>query len=129
MQDAAMQEALDEAGLAGSIIGGPLSQYVFKKRGRHHEVLVYLMEVSTCNGDWKESHERLRQWAVLKDARDLIDRPHLFQILLMAATRIANLGRTANIVSNGPPALFPTLQIDASSSKADTNPVISNRDD
>ena len=108
MQEAALQEAFDEAGLTGVIIGEPLSQYVFKKRDKKHEVLVYLMQVQSCNNEWKESHERSRQWVSLETARGLIDRPRLAQLLLAAAARIVTLN------PNSQPALFPNLQIDAS---------------
>lgn len=103
-----MQEAFDEAGLAGAIIGEPLSQYVFKKGGRNHEVLVYLMQVHSCNNEWKESQERLRQWVPLETACGLIDRPRLVKLLLKAAARISTLNPGAQS------ALFPNLQIDTS---------------
>ena len=107
-QEAALQEAFDEAGLSGVIIGEPLGQYVFKKRDKKHEVLVYLMQVQSCANEWKESHERLRQWVSLETARGLIDRPRLAQLLLTAAARIVTLN------PNSQPVLFPNLQIDAS---------------
>lgn len=108
MKAAAQQEALDEAGLEGTIIGDPLCQYDFKKRRKHHEVLMYLMQVQKCNSEWKESDERKRKWVSLEKAREMIDRSKLTRLLNAAAARIASL-------ETGPPTLlFPGLKIDAS---------------
>jgi ADP-ribose pyrophosphatase YjhB (NUDIX family) len=108
MKAAALQEAVDEAGVEGMIIGEPLSQYVFKKRGKRHEVLVYLLQVQKCNHQWKESGERTRQWVSLEKARELIDRSRLTRLLDAAAARIATLDPGLS------PALFPNLQMDGS---------------
>ena len=115
MKAVALQEALDEAGLEGAIIGEPLSQYDFKKQRKRHEVLMYLMQVQTCHNEWKESGERARQWVSLEEARELIDRSKLDQMLNAAAARIATLK------PGSPPTLFPNLQIDAN--QASTQPL------
>lgn len=87
---AALEEAREEAGLVGVIHGNQLGQYGYNKKGKTFEVLMWLMQVEHCEESWKEAHERSRVWVRLAEARRLIDRPHLDQLLMLAANRLAN---------------------------------------
>ncbi len=87
---AALEEAREEAGLEGRIQGAQLGQYGYRKRGKTFEVLMWLMQVEAVADTWKESTERSRLWVRLNEARRLLDRPHLDQLLLLAANRLAN---------------------------------------
>jgi 8-oxo-dGTP pyrophosphatase MutT (NUDIX family) len=87
---AALDEAHEEAGLIGRIHGTQLGQYGYNKKGKAFEVLMWLMHVELCEPTWKESQERSRVWVRLAEARRLIDRPHLDQLLMLAANRLAN---------------------------------------
>lgn len=88
LEQAALKEALEEAGLTGEIIGG-LGHYVYAKNGRSLGVGVLLMEVSVVRDEWKESRQRRRLWARADEARRLLCRPHLVDLLAAAVERLA----------------------------------------
>ena len=96
--EAALKEALEEAGLRGIIVGPPLAIYEYSKRGQRRSVTVMLMEVQHCDDVWHESHERERCWASLAEARLRIERPNLIQLLQTAIDRVKSLqdGEFAN---------------------------------
>jgi 8-oxo-dGTP pyrophosphatase MutT (NUDIX family) len=87
IEQAALKEALEEAGLLGEIIGG-LGHYAYAKDGRSLDVGVLLMEVSVADDHWKESHQRRRLWAGADEARGLLCRPHLQRLLAAALERL-----------------------------------------
>lgn len=86
---AALDEAREEAGLIGKIHGTQLGQYSYRKKGKVFEVLMWLMQVESAFENWKESTERSRIWVKLAEARRLLDRPHLDQLIMLAANRLA----------------------------------------
>lgn len=89
LEQAALKEALEEAGLLGEIVGG-LGHYAYTKNGRSLDVGVLLMEVSSVHDEWKESHQRQRLWAGAETARELLCRPHLRRLLAAAVERLDN---------------------------------------
>lgn len=108
---AALEEAREEAGLVGKIHGNQLGQYGYNKKGQTFEVLMWLMQVELCEETWKEARERSRVWVRLSEARRLIDRPHLDQLLMLAANRLANPDAPAGGVAWSP-AIFSPLGFD-----------------
>ncbi len=88
---AALAEAHEEAGLTGWIAGEPLGQYTYKKNGKQWTVTAVLMVVDDCSKDWKESTERRRKWVSLKQARRLLDRPNLVDLLEQAIERLSSV--------------------------------------
>ena len=88
VRDAALREAWEEAGVTGRIVGDPLGQYRYTKRGRRQSVTVLLMAVENCSDDWVEAGERRRRWASRAKARRLLDRTDLIQLLQAAVERI-----------------------------------------
>lgn len=91
--EAALAEALEEAGLTGRIAGDPLGRYKYKKRGQMQSVLVLSMEVDSFSDVWQEADERERRWASLECARGLLDRPALARFLDAAIERHAGTGQ------------------------------------
>ena len=81
LEKAALNEAKEEAGLIGRIIGEPIGTYAYKKGGRKWTVTVMLMAVDGCSDQWKESDQRLRKWVSLQEACFLLGRPKLIQLL------------------------------------------------
>ena len=104
LQDAALSEAWEEAGLSGIIVGPPLGQYDYRKKGKEHQVVTWLMQVHASSPTWKESAERSRQWVSLDRGFVLIDRPRLAELLALAVKRIADVGPM-------PAVLFPSLDV------------------
>jgi len=86
--EAALKEAIEEAGLHGRVIGEPIGCYELQKRRCEYTVIALLMEVSHCDDVWKESGVRQRRWAKPKEAHGLICRPNLRQLLDVADTRL-----------------------------------------
>ena len=85
---AALNEAWEEAGLTGKIVGDRLGSYRYSKNGIERDVEVLLMEVASCEDDWKESRERQRSWASADEALQLISRPNLTRFLRHAIDRV-----------------------------------------
>jgi len=58
----ALQEAWEEAGLAGVLCGEPIGSYFYEKWGSTYHVTVFVMQVTEVAADWPESSERRRRW-------------------------------------------------------------------
>ncbi len=86
--EAALKEALEEAGLHGRVIGEPIGCYEFEKKGQPRTAIVFLMEVSKSDKVWKEVDVRQRRWATAEEAFRLVSQPQLLQLLCAADTRL-----------------------------------------
>jgi 8-oxo-dGTP pyrophosphatase MutT (NUDIX family) len=81
LQQTALQEAWEEAGLVGTLKADPVGKYEFKKLGRVHQVVVFRMNVKHAKRDWPERKRRRRQWLRPRDALSLIEHAKLRKIL------------------------------------------------
>jgi phosphohistidine phosphatase len=88
-EETALKEALEEAGLRGRIIGGPLGSYEDYKWGTTLDVTVLLMEVDYCEDQWPEASLREQCWADPAEALRLVAKPDLKRILRSAIERIS----------------------------------------
>ena len=88
-QETALQEAWEEAGLHGRIVGEPLGLYHYEKWDSELEVTMYLMEVERAAANWPESGVRKRAWLLSDEALDRLDRPALRQLLATAIKKLA----------------------------------------
>ena len=84
--DAAAIEALEEAGVEGSIGQEPFGAYKYRKRlddgtSRKVRVSVYPLIVETLLPRWKEKDERTRKWFPTREAAKLVDEPDLAGLL------------------------------------------------
>lgn len=107
----ALEEAREEAGISGRILGAQLGQYTYRKKGKAYEVLMWLMQVESVLETWDESAERSRVWVRLAEARRLLDRPHLDQLVMLAANRLASPDQPGSAVTWSP-AMFAPLGFD-----------------
>ena len=80
LEEAALKEAFEEAGLHGRIVGDPIGKYEDSKWGTNLEISVVLMEVAHCDEDWLESDVRLRRWVEADRALDLLSKKNLVRI-------------------------------------------------
>ncbi len=87
-QEAALKEALEEAGLRGRIIGTPLGTYQDAKWGTTLHVTVLLMEVTHCEERWHEDDVRERRWVERALVSDMISKKKLKQFAALAIRRI-----------------------------------------
>ena len=88
LEEAALNEALEEAGLHGELVGESLGTYVDFKWGVTLEVTVVMMEVSECDDVWLEASVRQRRWVTPEEAVELLSKPVLRRFLEVAAKLI-----------------------------------------
>ena len=86
--EAAAQEALEEAGIEGTVTDRPLGSFrylkVLKRRAsRWCTVDLYGLEVRAEHPDWQEREERERVWVGREEAARMVDEPDL-QALIAA---------------------------------------------
>jgi 8-oxo-dGTP pyrophosphatase MutT (NUDIX family) len=67
-KEAALNEAFEEAGLQGQILGDAIGTYDYKKWSVPLTVAVYLMEVLDEQEHWREIRFRERAWRSLDEA-------------------------------------------------------------
>ncbi|MFC1758502.1 NUDIX hydrolase [Planctomycetota bacterium] len=83
----ALKEAMEEAGLSGSVVGAPLGKYQYTKNKKLHAVTVFMMEVARCEKAWQESNHRIRRWASPHVARRMLSKIELADLLDAAVQR------------------------------------------
>lgn len=84
--EVAAQEAFEEAGLIGKIVGKkPLGNFHYPKRLTHHtilcEVRVYLFRVEQQREAWPEMSQRETRWFDANEAAGLVDESGLAAII------------------------------------------------
>jgi 8-oxo-dGTP pyrophosphatase MutT (NUDIX family) len=88
VQETALKEAFEEAGLYGRVIVPPLGRYVDSKWGAILDVTVMLMEVERIDDVWQEDM-RVRCWTDGKEALRLLARPELRKMLRRGIRRLS----------------------------------------
>jgi 8-oxo-dGTP pyrophosphatase MutT (NUDIX family) len=71
-EEAALNEAVEEAGLRGSLIGDAIGTYDYRKWNAHLTVSVFLMNVLEEEEEWEEMRIRERSWHSLEEATELL---------------------------------------------------------
>ena len=69
---AALDEAFEEAGLSGEIVGESIGTYVYTKGVVSLTVVVFVMEVLDERTPWQEMRWRERRWCSLEEAGALL---------------------------------------------------------
>jgi 8-oxo-dGTP pyrophosphatase MutT (NUDIX family) len=77
----ALQEAWEEAGLAGVLLPEPVGSYLYEKAGFVCHVTVFVMEVTEVTQEWPEREWRQRVWLPHGQAVNRIEEPGLREIL------------------------------------------------
>jgi 8-oxo-dGTP pyrophosphatase MutT (NUDIX family) len=77
----ALQEAWEEAGLAGILQGQPVGSYLYEKYGMTHHVTVFIIQVTQAADNWPERSVRDRDWVTPSQAIDRIDDRGLREII------------------------------------------------
>ena len=88
-EEAALNEAREEAGLHGRIVGEPLGTFDDFKWGSPLRVTVLMMEVTGSDDTWLEADDRERRWVSSEQASELLSKPVLRRFLEAAVARIA----------------------------------------
>lgn len=79
--EAAAREALEEAGVAGTVLRPRLGQFHYERCGHEHRVNVFVMRVDDTFDRWSERKARRRAWVTLREAQRLVARAELRQLL------------------------------------------------
>jgi len=85
-REAAMQEAWEEAGVAGTLRPEPVGTYLYDKWGGTCQVTVFLMDVADAAEHWPEGTIRQRRWVRPAEALDLIEDRGLREVIRAALT-------------------------------------------
>ena len=85
-EETVLNEAWEEAGLKGRLIGDPVGTYEYEKWNTTFAVVVYLIEVLEENADWQEASFRERRWTSFREAASLL-RNHPVRPLLDRASK------------------------------------------
>ena len=87
-EEAALNEALEEAGLHGQVLGEPLGAYEDTKWGAMLRVTALMMEVTGCEDKWLEADVRERRWVSPEHASELLSKSILREFVDTAVRRI-----------------------------------------
>lgn len=84
--EAAAIEAMEEAGVQGSVAQSPFGQFRYDKRlksgaERPCVVAVYPLRVLIQLGGWPEAHQRERRWMSPDEAAAAVDEPDLARLI------------------------------------------------
>ena len=92
-EQTALNEAWEEAGLKGRLLGDAIGTYEYEKWNRTFVVAVYVMEVLEQLDDWQEARIRERRWTSFAEAASLLVdhpvRPLLDRAKVIAANGVA----------------------------------------
>jgi 8-oxo-dGTP pyrophosphatase MutT (NUDIX family) len=79
--ESAVQEAWEEAGLAGQVSKRSLGQYEYEKWGGVCRVEVFLLRVEKLFTYWPEANFRDREWVTIEEAARRVDEGGLKEII------------------------------------------------
>jgi 8-oxo-dGTP pyrophosphatase MutT (NUDIX family) len=90
--ETALQEAWEEAGVAGVLHSEPIGSYVYEKSGVLHHVTVFLMQVTEEADEWPEAYIRSREWVHIEEAISRVKEQglrDLISVVMPAACAVA----------------------------------------
>ena len=88
-EETALNEAWEEAGLKGRLLGNAIGTYEYRKWGTTLEVAVYVMEVLEEHDDWQEADFRERRWTPFGVATSLLSDHPVRPFLDLARTLLS----------------------------------------
>jgi 8-oxo-dGTP pyrophosphatase MutT (NUDIX family) len=88
VQQAALKEAWEEAGLRGRLVGDAIGSYKYTKWNLELTVAVFLMEVRAEEDKWTESRIRERHWTSLDEAFRRLKKHPVNVVLANATARL-----------------------------------------
>jgi 8-oxo-dGTP pyrophosphatase MutT (NUDIX family) len=89
-EETALNEAWEEAGLKGRLIGDAIGTYKYKKWDKTLRVAVYVMEVLDQADTWEEAGFRERRWTSFEKAAARLTRHPVRPLLERARTLLAD---------------------------------------
>jgi len=89
-EQTALNEALEEAGITGSLDAAPLGSFMYQKGGRQLPVQVFAMQVDRVLVRWLEQGEREREWFRCAEAIERVTQVDLRNVIRMLQARSQN---------------------------------------
>lgn len=89
-EETALNEAWEEAGLKGRLIGDAIGTYDYEKWGKTLTVAVYVMEVLDQADTWEEAGFRERRWTSFAKAASRLTRHPVRPLLDRARSLLAD---------------------------------------
>ena len=93
LEETALNEAWEEAGLTGRLIGAAIGTYEYEKWDMDLVVAIYVMEVVEQHADWDEAHFRDRTWTSLGEAAEMLADHPVLPLLERVRSRLESLYR------------------------------------
>jgi 8-oxo-dGTP pyrophosphatase MutT (NUDIX family) len=88
LDEIALQEAWEEAGLVGVLEPKPVGSYSYEKSGNWYCVTVFLMDVTQISDEWPEKFMRSRRWVSPSQALSEVKEPGLRRLLRRVLNRV-----------------------------------------
>jgi phosphohistidine phosphatase len=88
--ETALNEAWEEAGLKGRLLGEVIGTYEHRKWGTSFAVSVFIMEVLEQEDEWQEAGIRHRTWTSFDEAVSLLGNHRVRPLLDRARERLAD---------------------------------------
>jgi len=79
--ESARKEALEEAGITGSIETEPIGSYRYEKWGGTCTVSMFKMEIVTILDVWEEAGQRSRELLTIDEAAGRVEEPALKEMI------------------------------------------------
>ena len=100
--ETAAREALEEAGVVGSIGEAAVGNYTYMKRLQNRSVVkcrvkVFPLEVQRQHRLWPERSQRRKKWLVTEKAAEQVYEPGLRTIIRSLSTRLASKSRIVSV--------------------------------
>lgn len=89
-EQTALNEALEEAGITGSLDAAPLGSFSYQKGGRQLPVQVFAMQVDRVLVRWLEQGEREREWFRCAEAIERVTQVDLRKVIRTLQARSQN---------------------------------------
>lgn len=86
--DSASKEALEEAGVSGTIIDGIQESYFFDKWNGRCNVALFPLEVTKTHAHWAEEDVRKRKWVPRERVDDHIENQELIKVVLTTMDKL-----------------------------------------
>ena len=91
-EETALNEAWEEAGIRGQLVGQAIGTYEYAKFGTSLTVTVYVMRVVEELAEWPERRWRQRRWAPMSEAASLLARHPVKPLLDHVSGRLGTDG-------------------------------------
>lgn len=89
--ESALNEAYEEAGIRGEILGGPIGEYTYDKWGNTCHVTVFLLRVTEELDIWPEASFRERSWMSAGKAATSVEESKLGAMITEVPFRVEQL--------------------------------------